>query len=140
MVWVDRLCWLSKVSLRKFRLRWFLYNKNCHEVNTFSHRQLNFLNAPSNNASLILFMCFQPEFQILFQILFNAIWELPTERVEEAIVAVLPPPTFNLPREKPVPKAKPLTKWEQYAKEKGNKIIHIHYFVLRNRKLTRSLC
>ena len=57
----------------------------------------------------------------MFQILFNAIWELPTERVEEAVVAVLPPPTFNLPREKPVPKAKPLTKWEQYAKEKGKK-------------------
>jgi regulator of ribosome biosynthesis len=51
--------------------------------------------------------------------LFNAIWELPTERVEEAVVAVLPPPSFVLPREKPAPKPKPLTKWEQYAKEKG---------------------
>ena len=109
------------------------------KVNTISHRQLNLLNAPSNDPSLILIMCFQPKFQFLFQILFNAIWELPTERVEEAIVAVLPPPTFNLPREKPVPKAKPLTKWEQYAKEKGNKIIHFCYFVLRNRNLTRSL-
>jgi regulator of ribosome biosynthesis len=51
--------------------------------------------------------------------LYNAIWELPTERVEEAVVACLPPPSFTLPREKPVPKPKPLTKWEQYAKEKG---------------------
>merc|ERR1712141_570049 len=53
------------------------------------------------------------------QLLLNEIWQLPTERVEEAIVAVLPPPTSIIPREKPVPKPKPLTKWEQYAKEKG---------------------
>ena len=53
------------------------------------------------------------------QLLFNEIWKLPTERVEDAIVAILPPPTFTLPREKPCPKPKPPTKWEQYAKEKG---------------------
>ena len=55
------------------------------------------------------------------QLLLNEIWTVPTERVEEAIVAVLPPTTTKLPREKPLPKAKPLTKWEQYAKEKGIK-------------------
>lgn len=33
----------------------------------------------------------------------------------------LPPPTFRLPREKPLPVAKPPTKWEQYAKKKGIK-------------------
>ena len=55
----------------------------------------------------------------IFQILYNAVWELPTERVEEAVVAVLPVPTYVLPREKPAPKPKPLTKWEQYAKDKG---------------------
>lgn len=53
------------------------------------------------------------------QLLFNKIWELPTERVEEAIVVKLPTPTFILPRSKPVPKPKPLTKWQQFAKEKG---------------------
>lgn len=53
------------------------------------------------------------------QILFNAIWELPTERVEETIVAKLPKPKFRLPREKCLPKARQLTKWEQFAKEKG---------------------
>lgn len=53
------------------------------------------------------------------QLLLNGIWQLPSEKVEEAIVAVLPPPTTKIPREKPAPKPKPLTKWEQYAKEKG---------------------
>merc|ERR1712130_293409 len=53
------------------------------------------------------------------QLLINSLWQLETERVEEAVVAHLPPPTFILPREKPCPKPKPMTKWEKYAKEKG---------------------
>merc|ERR1712141_762391 len=53
------------------------------------------------------------------QFLLNSIWQLPTERVEDAIVAVLPPGTSIIPREKPIPKPKPPTKWEKYAKEKG---------------------
>lgn len=53
------------------------------------------------------------------QLLLNDLWKLPTERVEEAIVANLPAGTTIIPREKPLPKAKPLTKWEKYAKEKG---------------------
>ncbi|KAJ8968027.1 hypothetical protein NQ314_002518 [Rhamnusium bicolor] len=53
------------------------------------------------------------------QLLLNKIWELPTERVEEAIVAKLPPQKTVLPRMKPVPKPRPLTKWQQFAKEKG---------------------
>ncbi|CAG5895932.1 ribosome biogenesis regulatory protein homolog [Menidia menidia] len=53
------------------------------------------------------------------QLLINEIWKLPTERVEEAIVAKLPEPTTRLPREKPPPKPKPPTKWEQFAKLKG---------------------
>jgi regulator of ribosome biosynthesis len=53
------------------------------------------------------------------QLLLNKIWELPTERVEEVIVAKLPTPTFLLPREKPLPKPKQLTKWQKYAREKG---------------------
>lgn len=31
----------------------------------------------------------------------------------------LPPPTFPLPREKPLPKPKAPTKWELFAKKKG---------------------
>merc|ERR1712029_602734 len=53
------------------------------------------------------------------QLLLNAIWDLETERVEDAVTAKFPPPTFVLPREKPVPKPKAMTKWEKYAKEKG---------------------
>jgi len=53
------------------------------------------------------------------QLLINSIFTLPTHRVEEVVVATFPPPTFRLPREKPLPKPKELTKWEKYAKEKG---------------------
>ena len=59
------------------------------------------------------------------QVLLNALWQLETERVEEAVVAKLPPPTYKLPREKPCPKPKMLTKWEKYAKEKGK-----HNFII----------
>lgn len=53
------------------------------------------------------------------QLLLNEIWQLPTERVEECIVAKLPAPAFVLPRQRKCPVAKPLTKWEKFAKEKG---------------------
>jgi len=55
------------------------------------------------------------------QLLLNKLWELPIERREELVVALLPPGTTRLPREKPCPKPKPLTKWQQYALEKGIK-------------------
>ncbi|XP_076649319.1 ribosome biogenesis regulatory protein homolog [Halictus rubicundus] len=53
------------------------------------------------------------------QILINKIWELPIDRVEETIVAKLPKPQYVLPRARQIPKPKPLTKWQQYAKDKG---------------------
>ncbi|XP_044760569.1 ribosome biogenesis regulatory protein homolog [Coccinella septempunctata] len=53
------------------------------------------------------------------QLLFNKVWDLPTERVEEAIVAKLPPAKYILPRSKPCPKPRALTKWEQFARDKG---------------------
>jgi len=53
------------------------------------------------------------------QLLVNAIWQLPTDRIQEVIVARLPAPTTKLPREKPLPVPKAETKWEKYAKEKG---------------------
>jgi regulator of ribosome biosynthesis len=53
------------------------------------------------------------------QFLVNKLWQLPTKRIEDVIVAVLPKPTAILPREKAVPKVRPLTKWQQYAKTKG---------------------
>lgn len=38
---------------------------------------------------------------------------------KEAVYAELPDPFTQLPREKPVPKPKEPTKWEQFAKKKG---------------------
>jgi regulator of ribosome biosynthesis len=56
------------------------------------------------------------------QLLINSIWQLETERVEDAVIAKFPPPTYKLPREKPAPKPKAMTKWEKYAKDKGKDI------------------
>lgn len=53
------------------------------------------------------------------QLLLNKVWDLPTEQIEEAIMVKLPKSTFVLPRGKPVPKPRPLTKWQEFAKLKG---------------------
>lgn len=53
------------------------------------------------------------------QLLLNKVWELPTERIDEAIVVKLPDLKTVIPRAKPVPKPKPLTKWQEFAKSKG---------------------
>ncbi|KAF2196235.1 RRS1-domain-containing protein [Delitschia confertaspora ATCC 74209] len=37
----------------------------------------------------------------------------------DGVALTLPPPTTPLPREKPIPEAKPPTKWELFAKKKG---------------------
>ncbi|KAG8224844.1 hypothetical protein J437_LFUL005447 [Ladona fulva] len=55
------------------------------------------------------------------QLIINKIWQLPTEKVDEVYAVKLPPSTFALPREKRIPKPKALTKWQEYAKEKGIK-------------------
>ena len=36
-----------------------------------------------------------------------------------SMMLTLPPPSTGLPREKPVPAAKPLTRWQEFAKKKG---------------------
>lgn len=53
------------------------------------------------------------------QLLVARVFELPAERVEDVVVVKLSVPDTILPREKPLPKAKPPTKWQQYAKMKG---------------------
>lgn len=53
------------------------------------------------------------------QLLFNKIWQLPIDKVDNVIVCSLPAPTTILPREKKIPKAKPPTRWEKFAKSKG---------------------
>lgn len=64
------------------------------------------------------------------QLLVNQILQLPVKRTtdshnssgtQDSTMALfqLPEPTTELPREKPVPKPKPPTKWEQFAAKKG---------------------
>lgn len=51
--------------------------------------------------------------------LINQLWERPTTISDDGIMASLPEISTTLPREKPLPKLKELTKWEKFAKSKG---------------------
>ncbi|OJJ42931.1 hypothetical protein ASPZODRAFT_75297 [Penicilliopsis zonata CBS 506.65] len=42
-----------------------------------------------------------------------------TSSTQHGVLLTLPPPTTHLPRHKPVPKPKPPTKWELFARKKG---------------------
>ncbi|KAG0202325.1 Rhodanese- sulfurtransferase [Mortierella sp. GBA30] len=53
------------------------------------------------------------------QLLFNEIFQLQTISDDNGVMAMLPAPTTLLPREKPLPKPKPETRWEKFAKAKG---------------------
>lgn len=53
------------------------------------------------------------------EVLVRAIFSLPATSSDEGRFVTLPKPTFDLPREKPIPKERTPTKWEQFAKEKG---------------------
>jgi len=53
------------------------------------------------------------------QLLINKLFELPMKNEDGYMYVDLPEPRYNLPREKPLPKAKPLTKWQKFAIEKG---------------------
>jgi regulator of ribosome biosynthesis len=53
------------------------------------------------------------------QALINALFSLPTKSSPDGSLAQLPPPVYQLPRAKPLPKPKPPTKWERFAQAKG---------------------
>merc|ERR1719359_2524729 len=54
------------------------------------------------------------------QLLVNKIYALPRKQLEEGIVAELPTEeVFRLPRQKPVPKQKPKTRWQQFMEERN---------------------
>ncbi|XP_066481818.1 ribosome biogenesis regulatory protein homolog [Tiliqua scincoides] len=56
------------------------------------------------------------------QLLVGRLWGLPAERAESGagpVVAQLPEPSTRLPREKPLPRPRPPTRWEQFARLKG---------------------
>uniref|UniRef100_A0A0X3P3U0 Ribosome biogenesis regulatory protein n=1 Tax=Schistocephalus solidus TaxID=70667 RepID=A0A0X3P3U0_SCHSO len=46
-------------------------------------------------------------------------WSLPTEQTDDVLVTLLPEPRYRLPREKQVPKARELTRWERFSRLKG---------------------
>ena len=59
------------------------------------------------------------------QAIFAALFSLPTRPSPDGPLAVLPTPTYHLPRAKPLLKHKLLTKWEQFAAAKGiQKTVH----------------
>ncbi|GFX36397.1 ribosome biogenesis regulatory protein homolog [Trichonephila clavipes] len=51
--------------------------------------------------------------------LIGEVFKLPSEYVEHLPVATLPRPKIAIPREKPLPKPKSLTKWQKFAQTKG---------------------
>jgi len=54
------------------------------------------------------------------QLLVNHMFTLPQSRIEEGMVAELPKEfLFKLPRQKPVPKVKQLTRWEKFMQDKN---------------------
>ncbi|KAF8639976.1 hypothetical protein AX17_001223 [Amanita inopinata Kibby_2008] len=53
------------------------------------------------------------------QTLINSLFSLPTVSSPDGPLAQLPPPIYQLPRAKPLPKPKPPTKWELFAAAKG---------------------
>ena len=53
------------------------------------------------------------------QAVFSQLHSLPQERDGHLSVVKLPDPKSQLPRYQPLPKPKPLTRWEKYSREKG---------------------
>eukprot|EP00252_Welwitschia_mirabilis_P016758 TRINITY_DN3712_c0_g1_i1.p1 TRINITY_DN3712_c0_g1~~TRINITY_DN3712_c0_g1_i1.p1 ORF type:complete len:323 (-),score=98.27 TRINITY_DN3712_c0_g1_i1:326-1294(-) len=57
----------------------------------------------------------------LVQTIIEKLFNLPSTADREGALVTLPAPSTQLPREKPLPKPKPPTKWELFAKAKGIK-------------------
>lgn len=53
------------------------------------------------------------------QSLVNRLFALPSTNIAGGRLATLPDPLMALPREKPLPKPRPQTKWEKFAQKKG---------------------
>lgn len=53
------------------------------------------------------------------QLIVNELFKLPVNSADAGVLAILPNRVTVLPREKPLPKDKPLTRWEKFAKTKG---------------------
>nr|CAD1838650.1 unnamed protein product [Ananas comosus var. bracteatus] len=68
----------------------------------------------------LIMVCLQKGTELVQEIA-NALFSLPSTEDPDGPIIKLPPPTTKLPREKHLPKPKPPTKWESFAKMKGIK-------------------
>lgn len=82
-----------------------------------SYPHHNFASPPSSREELVK-ECLQ-EGTKLVQAIADALFNLPSTESPDGPLVQLPQPTTRLPREKPLPKPKPPTKWEVFAKKKG---------------------
>ncbi|PKI79561.1 ribosome biogenesis regulatory protein homolog [Punica granatum] len=78
-----------------------------------------FSSLPSSREELVE-SCLQKGRELV-QAVANALFSLPSTEDLDGPIVKLPPPTTKLPREKHLPKPKPPTKWETFAKMKGIK-------------------
>ncbi|KAG4190506.1 hypothetical protein ERO13_A07G035500v2 [Gossypium hirsutum] len=79
----------------------------------------NFPSLPTSRDELVK-ECLQ-EGTKLVQAVADSLFNLPSTEDVDGPLVKLPPPTTKLPREKHLPKPKPPTKWEEFAKKKGIK-------------------
>ncbi|KAK4344213.1 hypothetical protein RND71_037307 [Anisodus tanguticus] len=82
-----------------------------------SYPHHNFSSPPSSREELAK-ECLQ-EATKLVQAVADALFNLPSTESPDGPLVALPQPTTRLPREKPLPRPKPPTKWEVFAKKKG---------------------
>ncbi|GLU09725.1 hypothetical protein SLE2022_265700 [Rubroshorea leprosula] len=79
----------------------------------------SFPSLPSSREELVK-TCLQ-EGSKLVQAIADGVFNLPSTEDPDGPLVKLPPPSTKLPREKPLPKPKPPTKWEEFAEKKGIK-------------------
>ncbi|KAJ4844619.1 hypothetical protein Tsubulata_023445 [Turnera subulata] len=77
----------------------------------------NFSSAPSSREELVS-ECIRKGTELVQEIA-DYLFNLPSTEDVDGPIVKLPPPSTKLPREKPLPKPKPPTKWELFAKAKG---------------------
>ncbi|XP_040996572.1 ribosome biogenesis regulatory protein homolog isoform X1 [Juglans microcarpa x Juglans regia] len=83
------------------------------------NRHHQFPSLPSSREELVK-ECLEKGTELV-QAIANTLFNLPSTVDVDGPLVKLPPPTTRLPREKPLPKPKPPTKWELFAKARGIK-------------------
>ncbi|XP_019172894.1 PREDICTED: ribosome biogenesis regulatory protein homolog isoform X2 [Ipomoea nil] len=78
----------------------------------------SFPTPPNSRREELAWECLQDGTKLV-QAVADALFNLPSTEGLDGPIVKLPPPSTRLPREKPLPKPKPPTKWELFAKKKG---------------------